>query len=355
MPGESKTEKPTAKRRRDERKKGNVFTSHDVTIITSLFGAFVILRAFFPTIVGNISEFMIKSFSNSSLMQVEDADKRFAIEFAFTCLKSIYPLLIVAVVIPILAVGTQTKFLWVSKNLGFHFGKLNPFKGIKKIFSIKNLIELLKNSVKVVILGYILYTILRADFIQIRRTMDMDVSSASAYLLNLIYSMVTKVVMVFVVIAVADFFYQWWDYERKLKMSKQEVKEEFKQTEGDPQIKGKIRSIQRQRAMSRMMQAVPKADVVIKNPTHFAVALKYDIDQDAAPTVVAKGQDELAKRIIAIAEQNGVYVIENRPLARALYAACALNSQIPEEYYGAVAEILVYVFRMNNKWSGDNK
>ncbi len=258
-------------------------------------------------------------------------------------------------VLPILSVGVQTKFLWVSKNLGFHFGKLNPLKGIKKIFSIKNLLELLKNSVKVIILGYILYTILRADFIQIRRTMDMDIASACAYLLNLIYNMIIKVVMVFVVIAAFDFAYQWWDHERKLKMSKQEIKEEFKQTEGDPQIKGKIRSLQRQRAMSRMMQAVPKADVVIKNPTHFAVALKYDIDTDAAPTVVAKGQDELAKRIIAIAEQNGVYVIENRPLARALYAACALNSQIPEEYYGAVAEILVYVFRMNNKWSGDNK
>lgn len=190
------------------------------------------------------------------------------------------------------------------------------------------------------------------DFIEIRKTMDMDLSVSCVYMLNMIYNMVMRIVMVFFVIACLDFMYQKWDFERNMKMTKQEVKEEFKQMEGDPQIKGKIRSIQRQRALSRMMQAVPQADVIIKNPTHFAVALKYDIDKDAAPVVVAKGQDELAKRIIMIGEANGVTVIENKPLARALYASCELNGQIPEEYYGAVAEILVYVFKMNKKWSG---
>ena len=149
------------------------------------------------------------------------------------------------------------------------------------------------------------------------------------------------------VLAGADIFYQWWDYERKIKMSKQEVKEEFKQMEGDPQIKGKIRQIQRQMAQARMMQQVPKADVVIRNPTHFAVALRYHPDQDNAPVVLAKGQDLVAARIVRTAQESGVTVIENVPLARALYANAELNREIPPELYNAVAEVLVYLYRLD--------
>ena len=158
-----------------------------------------------------------------------------------------------------------------------------------------------------------------------------------------------KVVLVFVVIAAFDYLYQWWEYERQIKMSKQEVKEELKQTEGNPEIKGRIRNLQRQRARSRMMQAVPGADVIIRNPTHFAVALKYDIDRDAAPIVIARGQDSLALRIVRVGEENDVAVIENRELARGIYAETEIGQEIPREYYGAVAEILVYVYRLKNK------
>ena len=153
----------------------------------------------------------------------------------------------------------------------------------------------------------------------------------------------------FIALAAADYFYQWWEYERKLKMSKQEVKEEYKQTEGDPQIKGKIRQIQRQRAQQRMMQQVPSADVVIRNPTHVAVALRYKPDEDEAPVVVAMGLDELALRIVKVAEENEVAVVENVQLARSLYAAVELGYQIPPEFYGPVAEILVYVLKLDQK------
>ena len=195
----------------------------------------------------------------------------------------------------------------------------------------------------------ILYVVIRDDFVDVVRTMDMGIARSSVYMLNLSMDLVMNVVMVFAVIAALDYFYQWWDYERQLKMSKEEVKEEVKQTEGNPEIKGRIRNVQRQRARARMMQAVPTADVIIRNPTHFAVALKYDMEKNAAPVVVAKGQDELALRIVKVGEDNGVTVIENRQLARGLYASAELDQEIPREYYSVVAEILVKVYRLKKK------
>lgn len=349
---EEKTEKATPKKRRDERKKGNVFMSKDIVLIAGMLGSFLLMRMFFSSIAENARDYMVKMFSVGPVLEPDQMGQNMAVEFTLTFLKCALPMLLVAIIIPVIATGTQTRFLFATKKLAFKLSNLSPLKGIKKIFSLKNILEVLKSLLKIIILVYILYNILMTDFIEIRKTMDMDLSVSCVYMLNMIYNMVMRIVMVFFVIACLDFMYQKWDFERNMKMTKQEVKEEFKQMEGDPQIKGKIRSIQRQRALSRMMQAVPQADVIIKNPTHFAVALKYDIDKDAAPVVVAKGQDELAKRIIMIGEANGVTVIENKPLARALYASCELNGQIPEEYYGAVAEILVYVFKMNKKWSG---
>ena len=203
--------------------------------------------------------------------------------------------------------------------------------------------------IKIIILGVILYGILKDEIVVIAQMMDIDPLSSSAYVLKEIVSMVLKVGMVFAAIAGFDYFYQRWSYEKNLKMTKEEVKEEFKQSEGDPKIKGKIRSLQQSMARSRMMQAVPDADVIIRNPTHYAVALRYDIDKDNALVVIAKGQDLIALKIVEIAENHKVTVIENKPLARGIYASTPLGGQIPAEYYGMVAEILVEVFRMNKK------
>ena len=211
------------------------------------------------------------------------------------------------------------------------------------------MVELIKSLLKIIILIAVIYNIVIDDMVQVVRTMDMDITMSGVFMLEMVMTLVTRICMAFLVIAALDFMYQWWEYERKLKMSKQEVKEEFKQTEGNPEIKSRIRSIQNQRARERMMQSVPKADVVIRNPTHFAVALKYDADRYGAPIVLAKGQDELALRIVRVAEENGVAVIENPPLARGIYASTNLAQEIPQEYYGAVAEVLVYVYKMNNK------
>ena len=217
------------------------------------------------------------------------------------------------------------------------------------MFSLKRVVELIKNLLKIILLLVLLYDILMDDAIQVARMVDMPPINSAAFMMSMVFSLVMKVCLAFTVVAFFDFLYQRWEYERDLKMTKQEVKDEFKQTEGNPQIKGRIRSLQRQMAMSRMIQKVPQADVIIRNPTHYAIALKYDPNVNGAPMVLAKGQDELALRIIKVGEENGVFITENRPLARALYESCELDREIPAEFYGAVAEILVYIYKASHR------
>ena len=211
------------------------------------------------------------------------------------------------------------------------------------------MINALKGILKITILMIIIYFSLTGMFHESSKYLYSDIRAAGAHLFDVGMGMVVRIVIAFVALAAADFLYQWWDYERQIRMSKQEIKEEYKQMEGDPQIKGKIKEMQRRRAQSRMMQQVPQSDVVIKNPTHFAVALRYHPDEDNAPIVLAKGQDELALRIVKTAEENGVAVVENVPLARALYAQTDLDQEIPPSLYNEVAEVLVYIFRLNEK------
>ena len=184
---------------------------------------------------------------------------------------------------------------------------------------------------------------------QIVSLFDVDIKVAVVYLCSAIYSVVITIAVVFIFLGILDLAYQWWEYEKNLKMTKQEIKEEYKQMEGDPQIKGKIKQKQREMSQARMMQEVPNADVVIRNPTHFAVAIKYDIEENNAPVVVAKGMDIIALKIIEIAEENKVVLTENRPLARALYENVEIGQEIPQEFYHEVAEVLAFVYDLKNK------
>lgn len=350
MQDPSKTEKASPKKRRDERKKGHVAMSKDVVMIASLLGTFVLLKILFPFMYRTIRDYMIKYLSLApGVENLSDYSAGIFADTAWSVLKAALPILLAGIVLAVLGTGVQTRFLFTKSNLAPKFSRLNPIQGIKNIISLKSLIELLKNLLKITILGIILYQIIKGDLTPIARTIDMDIKDSSVYVLSAIMDMVFRVSLIFLAVAGFDFFYQRWDYERQIRMSKQELKEEFKQTEGNPEIKGRIRSLQRERARSRMMQSVPEADVIIRNPTHFAVALRYDIEKDNAPVLLAKGQDELALRIVAIGEEHGVYVIENKPLARGIFAATQVGNEIPSEYYGMVAEILVYVYRMNNK------
>ncbi len=351
MASDEKTEKATPKKRRDQRKKGNVATSKDVIAVASLVGCFYCLQMLFPTIYKSLREMMI--FQISSVATIDELSlgnlQILGMKSVNTLAKCIFPLGVISLSIGVIATGIQTRFLFTKEPLKFKLSKLNPLNGIKNMFSAKQLVELVKSVLKIIILAVVLYNILRDEIIVIAQMLDVNPINASAYVLKEIMSMVLQIGMIFAAIAGFDYFYQRWKYEKDLKMSKEEVKEEFKQMEGDPKVKGKIRSLQQSMARSRMMQAVPDADVIIRNPTHYAVALKYDIDHDNAPKVIAKGQDLVALKIVEIGQQNKVTVIENKPLARGLYASTPLGGQIPAEYYGVVAEILVEIFRMNKK------
>jgi len=346
-----KTEKATPKKRRDERKEGNVFYSKDVVSVVFVFGAFCSLRLLFPGIGASASSFMklvIEMISSPTEASLGDLNM-VAQYFLMTAVRCLIPILLICMALGILATAVQTKFLFSKKAMTPKFSRLSPIKGIKNMFSLKNAVELIKSVLKIIIMAVIMYLMLRKDIVTMVKLMDVDVKISIAHVLSKVFELILKLSAVFVFIAFFDWLYQRWEYERNIKMTKHEIKEEFKQTEGNPEIKGRIKDIQRKRARSRMMQAVPEADVIIRNPTHFAVALRYKIDHDSAPVVLAKGQDELALRIVDVGEQHGVTVIENKPLARAIYATTEINQEIPADYYSAVAEILVYVYKLNNK------
>lgn len=353
MPGGSgeKTEKATPKKRREQRKEGNVATSKDVIVVVSLFVCFYCLQILFPMIYKSIRDITVLLIS--AVSSVDELSQGVLQELGMksveVLVKCIIPIGLISMAVGIVMTGIQTRFLFTMKPVGFKLKNLNPLNGIKRLFSAKNLVELFKAAIKIILLTVVLYQILKDEIAVIAQMMDINAAAGFSYVLKEIMGMVLKIGLVFAVIAGFDFFYQRWSYEKKLKMTKEEVKEEYKQTEGNPEIKGKIKSLQRSMARSRMMQAVPDADVIIRNPTHYAVALKYDIDHDNAPVLIAKGQDYIALKIVEIAEQSNVMVIENKPLARGIYATTPLNCEIPAEYYGVVAEILVKVFRMNKK------
>ena len=347
----SKTEKATPKKRRDQRKEGNVLQSKDVASLVTFAGSFFALSIFLEGMIVSIAQFMIRFLGIAGTMTDTSNGNVVTLSslFAVTLAKSLLPFLLVCALLGILGSGMQTRFLFATKNLKPKFSRLNPLEGFKKLFSMQNIVELVKSILKLIVLIVLTYSMLKADMASTVKTMQLDIAKSVAFTFSMLKTLIIRIVIAFVAIAALDYLYQWWSFERKLRMSKQEVKEEYKQTEGNPEIKGRIKNLQQQRARMRMMQAVPDADVIIRNPTHFAVALKYDVDRNAAPVVLAKGQDELALRIIAVGEENKVPVVENRPLARALYAETEINGEIPQEHYGAVAEILVYIYKMNEK------
>ncbi len=343
---DEKTEKATPKKRSDERKKGNVCMSRDVVAVATLFASVTVIKAWLPTMITSI-----RGFIETSLILARDV--HFAIPHGIflnavvVALKATGPLLAAAVLSAVAATFAQTRLLVTTEPLKPKLNRLSPLQGFKRLFSLRSIVEAVKGIFKILILLYFVYSSLKEMLGVCPKYLTADVMGACRHLLSSMFSMLMKVGVAFLALAAFDYLYQRWDYERKLRMSKQEIKEEYKQTEGDPQIKGKIKEMQRKMAQSRMMQQVPQSDVVVRNPTHYAVALRYLIGEDAAPVVLAKGQDELALRIVRVAEENNVTVIENVPLARALYAKTELNSQIPPELYDAVAEVMVYLFKLD--------
>ena len=346
---DQRTERATPKKRRDERKKGNVFSSKDVVNLISILATFYFLRLYFPILTGKLFEFF-ERFLGYMVTQPGSVTfaRRIIFDFGLALAITVVPLLLIAVLAGVVGAGMQTRFLFSGEALKPKFSRMNPIQGIKRMFSSRSLVELLKSIIKITVILIVLYNFYKNRLVEIARLLHMDVVPGISYMLNSIISLIFQVCLVFVAIAFADYLFQRYDYEKNIRMTKQEVKEEYKQMEGDPKVKNEMRQRQRRFAMSRMIQQVPTADVVIRNPTHVAVALKYDIDNDYAPKVIAKGVEEVASRIVSVAEQNGVYVTEDVELARAVYAAAELNQEIPIELYRAVAEILAYVFKLKD-------
>ena len=346
-----KTEEPTAKKRADARKKGQVGRSQEVNSAFVLLVGFFALKLLWDSIYVSIATYTTYVFTN--LNQTVDTENilRIFISIVLVLAKSAFPIMIF-----IMLIGLAVNFFQVGLNINtesieFKLDKLNPINGFGRIFSKRSLVELAKSFFKIIVIGFFLYRFIHEQILAMPQFMFFDLTTSLALVAEIIFQMSFIVIGVIMIMAFLDYGYQKWQTTQDLKMSKQEVKDEMKQTEGDPQIKGKIRQKQRQMAMARMMKEVPKADVIITNPTHYAVALSYEQGM-VAPTVIAKGQDLVAQRIKEIGREARVPIVENKPLARTLYAAVQVGDAVPQELYQAVAEVLAYVYRLKHARRG---
>lgn len=343
-----KTEEPTSKKRADAKKKGQVGRSTELSTAFVLLIGFFIIKVMWAHIYGSIAAYTTYVFSH--LNQPVDTENILRIFIgiiellAQTSLPIMLGIMVMGLAINVFQVGLNFN----TEAIGFKPDKLNPINGFGRIFSKRSLVELVKSLFKIAIIGFFLYDFLKDHLMAMPQFIYFDLPNSLAQIADIVFSMAFEVIAVIIVLGILDYGYQKWQTTQDLKMTKQEVKDEMKQTEGDPQIKGKIKQKQRQMAMSRMMQEVPKADVIVTNPTHFAVALQYSKGM-VAPLIVAKGQDLVAQRIKDIARDARVPIVENRPLARALYASAEVGDMVPAELYQAVAEVLAYVYRLKNR------
>jgi flagellar biosynthetic protein FlhB len=350
--GGDKTEKATPKKRQDARKKGQVFQSRETTTAMVLMFVFVTLRIYGSTIYAEIANYtrkVLTEYPKIDNLYMPDILLRVFIDSIMVFLKATAPILAVALITGLVINYAQVGFLFTLETLKPKFNRINPFSGFKRLFSMRGAVELVKSVLKITIIGYVAYSYLKSQATTIVSLMDMDILNIASFIALTSLNIAIRICMILLILGIFDFAYQWWDYEKNMKMSKQEVKEEYKQTEGNPEIKSKIRQKQRQISMRRMMQEVPKADVVITNPTHFACALKYDAAVSPAPLLIAKGQDYLALRIKETARENKVEIVENRPLARSIYETVEIGQAIPPELYQAVAEVLAFVYNLKGK------
>ncbi len=348
---QEKTEEATPKRKEEARGKGQVAKSVEIN------SAFIILTAFFTLqLLGSVmytelSDYMrlIYSTANRSDFTVNEA-YIFLIQFMLVILKIVLPVMLVIMVMSVAASMLQVGFNFTLEPLMPKFDKINPLSGFQRLFSKRSLVELIKSFIKIGVVGYFIYRFIVKETAQLPKLIFQDLIDTLPLASSLIIDLAFQIGAVILILAIIDYFYQWWEHNQSLKMSKEEIKQEFKQAEGDPQLKGKIKERQRAMAMQRMMQEVPKASVVITNPTHFAVALRYEKDM-TAPVIVAKGQDFLAQRIKTLAQEHGVNIVENKMLARSLYRAVEVGDEVPPELYQAVAEVLAHVYRLKKRLS----
>jgi flagellar biosynthetic protein FlhB len=348
-----KTEDPTSKRLSTAREEGQVVQSQEIKIWAGLVACLVMVSMISPMMGRDVMAMMLPFIDHPHAF---DMSREGLGELMTTAVVGVIKLLsiplAVMLVFGLAATISQVGLLFVPKHLMPDLNKINPATGIKRTFSLRNLVEFLKSVAKIAIVGTVIYLVLRARIDDIIGLAAVDVMAGMDYLRSQTVRLIFIAVLMVTVLAAADWFYQRWNFMQQMRMTKQEVKDEHKQAEGDPLIKGRLRSLRMQRARTRMMASVPKASVVVTNPTHFACALKYDVESMGAPVLVAKGADLVAFRIRELADEHEVPIVENPPLARALFASVEIDQEIPPEHYKAVAEVIGYVMKLKGRLGG---
>ena len=355
-PGGEKTEEPTAKKLEDARKEGQVAKSKEIANAFGILALFLTLKIY----LGTLGTRFIELFS-AVYNQLPYVVKMYNGDLPVAALQTIVrgmmvqliiivaPIFLVGVVVAFICDVVQVKWKPTTKPLQPKFSKLNPVKGFGRIFSSNSIMELVKSILKLSVIGYMVYSYLKGKVDQIFLLYGISLKQAIGLIGEIVVDLGIRIAAVYMIIALLDFAYQKWKFKEDMKMTKQEVKDEYKNQEGDPQVKGKQKQRMREASMRRMMQQLPEADVVITNPTHYAVAVKYDPDKYDAPYVLAKGENYLAQRIKDVAKEHDIEIVENKPLARMLYANVEIGELVPPELYQAVAEVLAFVYHLKGK------
>ncbi|MBK7632367.1 MAG: flagellar biosynthesis protein FlhB [Ignavibacteriales bacterium] len=345
--GKEKTEQPTGKKLDDARNKGQVARSREVNSVAVFGTGFIMLYVFQNFIGSRISDFAISIFNSldtfpNRLSMISSFMMDWSVFFAITLAPVMIGLIIMVFASNIGQVGIKLS----PEAMSLKFDKLNVFKGIKNLISTKSFAELLKSLFKLILVGLFTYFVLDDLIASSTELESFSINEILVFMLDSAFALIWKIGLVYLAIAAADFVWEKYKFNKDMMMTKEEVKEEWKQTEGDPQVKSRIKKLMMEASKRRMMQDLPKADVVITNPTHYAVAIKYDMQKDAAPQVIAKGVDNLALKIKEVAKQHNIPIQENRELARALYKMCEVGDKIPASLFKAVAQVLAYVFNL---------
>lgn len=351
-PTGQKTEKPTSKKIRDSRKEGQVAKSQELSIAVMLLGLFLLLKIW----IGVLGKGLLEVFSEAYNKIPQLANKvlepimihKVFLEFILTLAKLLWPVMLMGVALSFLSNRIQFSWMVTTKPMQPKLSKISPISGFKRMFSLQTLVKTLVSIAKVIVITIIVYNTIKDKWQLLFHVYDMDIGQVIVMIGDIVIDLGIKISVVMMIIGIADYIFQKWKNMQDMMMSKQDIKDEYKNQEGDPQIKGKIRQKQREASQRRMMEAVPQADVIITNPTHYAVAIQYKRDEQSAPIVVAKGTDYLAGKIKEKARESGVEIVENRALARMLYNNVEIDQEIPPELYQAVAEVLAYVYRLKN-------
>lgn len=346
---QEKTEKATPRKRQKAREKGQVFSSKDLVAAIIIITGFVLIKVIGPYVFNNLLDLFKDIFQNylhrDDIFDIQVIHK-FLIELLILSNKLVIPLLFGLACMSIFANLLQTGLVFNTQSIFPDLNRINPLEGIKRIFSKKSIVELFKSIIKIALIAYLVYSTIKSSLELFIILIDVDLNSAVKIISDIILNFGIKTGCIVLALSVFDYAYQWHEYETSLMMTKEEIKEEYKEVEGNPQTKSRIRQIQRQLARSRMMNDVKKADVIITNPTHLAIALGYDISINPAPVVLAKGSDKIAEKIKEIAEIEHIPIVEDKPLAQTLYKSVEIGDLIPEDLYHAVAEILAFVYTL---------